>query len=200
MKKSIFLSAAALILALAVAGCSSPFGDKGSSDNSANTTAGTNSEKEEQEMIDNLNADADKNVDMDKVEGVEAQTVDDSSAKGEVGNTEVEITDAKVIDYGGSKVLVVSYDFTNKTGEETTFNMVEDTNATQNGEILPFAIVLDVEGIDTNTLGQRVKNGKTITVQKAFTLANETDDVTVTVNDASAVSDTAPVSKTFKIS
>lgn len=180
--------AVSFVLAAAMAGCSW-------------TSTDPNEGKTEEEIaLDSLNDNADERIDMSKVEGTDAQTADDSSAKGEVGDTVVEITDAKVIQYNEQDVIVVSYEFTNNTGEITTFNTVENSAAYQNEQNLGLATVVGVDGIECDTLGQRVEDGETITVQKAFRLANLTDDVTVTVNTSSAISESAPVSKVFKIS
>lgn len=199
MKKTLILFAA-FVLAIGVTGCSKSSEDTTADTATEQTEQAEQSKTAENEALDNIDADADKNIDMTKVEGTDAQVVDDSSAKGTVGDTQVEVTDAKVIKYNEQDVIVVNYEFKNKTGEETTFNMVEDANASQSGDALAVATVIGVDGIDCNTLGQRVANGEKITVQKAFRLKNLTDDVTVTVDDASVVSETAPVSKTFKIS
>lgn len=183
MKKSIFLLAALMMTAFIFSGCAK--------DNGANNANNNSNE--------NFAVDADKNIDMSKVEGIDATTANDENASGEVGETKVKITDAKVIKYNEKNVIVFSFEFTNNTGEETTFAAMEKVTAEQNGTHISLTTVVDVEGIDCNTLAQPVKNGKTITVQKAFRLSNTTDPVTVYVNSPDAVTDGGAVSKTFNI-
>lgn len=183
MKKTLFLISAMLLSVASLAGCNNqgPAVTNAPQDISAADFA----------------KDADKNIDMDKVLGTALTASENESAKGEVGDTKVEITDATMIDYNGENVVVVSFEFTNKTGEEATFSSVEDVTASQDGAKLPPAVVLDVDGIDCNTIAQPVKDGDTITVQKAFYLRNADTEVNVTVTPSNPAVQTGEVSRTF---
>lgn len=184
MKKTLFLLAALLALTFSLAGC-------GNTPNSAVTA------NPQDEAAANFAKDADKNIDMDKVDGTALTASDDDIEKGTVGATEIAITDATVINYNEEDVVIVSFEFTNKTGEETTFSAEEDANAYQGNFSLPPAVVVNVEGIDCNTVAQPVKNGKTITVQKAFYLKSADAPLTVEVLPSNPNTEIGTVSRTF---
>lgn len=196
MKKSLFLIAAALIASLALTGCGDNTADTAATADGADTEA---AENVSYDAVADFAKDADKNIDMAKVEGTDATTADDENASGEVGDTKITITDAKVIDYNGKDVIIVSFEFKNNTGDTTSFAASAKAEAEQAGTPISITTVVDVEGIDCNTIAQQVKKGDTITVQKAFRLSNTTDPVTIYVNEPTAVSETGAVSKTFNL-
>lgn len=152
--------------------------------------------------VDDINRvfdNADKGVDMDKVDGIKAKTAEDSNDSGKIGDVEVEIEDAKVITYDGTDVLIVSFEFENKTGRDAAFDGQVKATATQNDGELPPSVVTGVEGVACETLAQIVKNGDEIKVQKAFRLDDTDSPVTVTAIDAQDTESTASVTKTFNL-
>ena len=141
-------------------------------------------------------------VDMGKVEGEKLSdtTPEDSNleASGEIGNFEVAIEDAKVFDYEGQRVIALSYKFTSHNASPTSFSSVLSTEVTQDGNNLAPIVVLGVEGLNTNSMQERVENDDTITVQETFILSNEQSDVNVVVHKYDDPSG-ASVSKAFSL-
>ena len=141
-------------------------------------------------------------VDMGKVEGEKLSdtTPEDSNleASGEIGNFEVAIEDAKVFDYEGQRVIALSYKFTSYNASPTSFSSVLSTEVTQDGNNLAPIVVLGVEGLNTNSMQERVENDDTITVQETFILSNEQSDVNVVVHKYDDPSG-ASVSKAFSL-
>lgn len=184
MKKSLVLVMAAIIASLSLAGC-------GKTTNTATDTTG--------DIVADFAKDADKNIDMTKVEGTDATTADDENAKGEIGDSVVEITDGKVIKYNDRDVFIVSFKFKNKTGSNATFTSLFNVTAQQNDGQLPVEVVLGVDGVDCDTIAQVVPSGDTITVQKGYVLSNTSDPVTVSVNEFSKIEGLDAVTKTFNL-
>ena len=114
-----------------------------------------------------------KNVDMAAVEGTEAKSDTKADRKiysGEVSNNDISIEEAKLINYDDSDVVVVSFEFTNKTDSDQSFSGVYDVIAEQNGSSLAPATVIGVDGVELLTLSQNIAPGETITVQKRTSL------------------------------
>lgn len=188
MKKYLLLCAA-IIAAVSLTGC----GNK-AADNSAATAA-----PDAVEDINHVFDNADDKIDMSKVEGTDATTANDDNAKGTVAGADVEITDAKVVNLDGTDMVVVSFKFKNRTGEETTFNGIERVTAVQDTNNLAPAVITDVEGISCETLAQVVPHGETITVQKAFRLFDTETPLTITVTPAAEPDSTDEISKVFNL-
>lgn len=198
MKKYLFLTAAALVLSLALAGCS------GSKDNTADDTPSESVTTETAtdggvSKYDENFTDADKDVDMDAIEGDKAKTADDSNAKGSVNGAEVKIGDAKVVDYGEGKAIIVSFEFKNNTSSDTTFNGLLSTDANQEDAYLTAALTLQTEGYVPETIVQTVGHGDKITVQRAFNLYDDTTPVTITVDNVTNPNSDERITKTFNI-
>lgn len=194
MKKYVFLTAAALILSLSLAGCS---GGTKKADTPADTA--TTDETVNIHQYDENFTDADKDIDMDAIDGKKAKTADDSEAKGEINGTEVKIEDAKVVDYNDGKAIIVSYKFTNNTASDVTFDGLLKTDANQGDTYLTTSLTLRMEGYVPETFIQTVGSGDTITTQRAYNLHDETTPVTITVENAANPDDNARVIKTFNI-
>ena len=92
------------------------------------------------------------------------------SYSGEVSNNDISIEEAKLINYDDSDVVVVSFEFTNKTDSDQSFSGVYDIVAEQNGSSLAPATVIGVDGVELLTLSQNIAPGETITVQKRTSL------------------------------
>lgn len=211
MKKYVFL-AAALILSLAMTGCTgskkadnaadaTPKVTAASDTNTAGTENNTDSAEEPAptSKYDEYFTDADKDVDMEAIDGDKAKVAEDSNAKGDVNGSEVKIGDAKIVEVDGEKVIVVSFDFKNNTAEDVTFNGLLRVDANQEDAYLNTSLTLDAEGYVPETLVQIVGSGDKITVQRAFTLYDDTTPVTITVENAVNPYGDTRLTKTFNI-
>ena len=168
MKKSLIVIAA-LILAMSVAGC-------GKKTENTNTTPQQTAQA---------------------VEGTEAKSdTKADSYSGEVSNNDISIEEAKLINYDDSDVVVVSFEFTNKTDSDQSFSGVYDVIAEQNGSSLAPATVIGVDGVELLTLSQNIAPGETITVQKAYKLDSKSSPLEITVQPFSS-DDESFVTKTF---
>ena len=208
MKKYLFLTAAALVLSLSLAGCSGKADPEATDGTAADTAVTVNPEDAAapevtmNALLDGVDGDftdIDKTIDMDKVDGTDAKTADDEYASGTVNGADVKITDAKIINYNDSDVIVVSFDFKNRTDRELAFTGILSVEAEQGDSYIPPMPVSGVEGIACETLAQMVKGGERITVQQAFRLRDAETPVTITVLSAAAPDYNESVSKTFNI-
>ena len=194
MKKSLIVIAA-LILAMSVAGC----GKKTENTNTTpQQTAQADASGENGSATETLDGqDYSKNVDMAAVEGTEAKSdTKADSYSGEVSNNDISIEEAKLINYDDSDVVVVSFEFTNKTDSDQSFSGVYDVVAEQNGSSLAPATVIGVDGVELLTLSQNIAPGETITVQKAYKLDSKSSPLEITVQPFSS-DDESFVTKTF---
>ena len=182
MKKGISLILSA-ILTLAIAGCSNKKNDTTQTPASDNTTSTTQETTSEQTTVGTSIENASKEVDMDMVKGQELNDVDteNDSEEAVLGGYEVSVEDAKVIDYNDEKVLVVSFDFENNTSNQIAFDGAMSVEVTQNDVKLRGAVVTGVNGVNINSAFETVKPGKDITLQKAYTIEDETAPVNVSV-------------------
>lgn len=184
MKKALVIAAASLILVLSVTGC-------GCKNNNAGTSGGNSGAQDVEQNYS-------KNVDMDKVEGSQASSDTDKDVyKGKIGDTEVSIEDAKILDYENEKVAVVSFTFKNNGDEPVSFTSALEVMATQNDNKLPPAVVSDVEGVDMLSISDLVGKGQTITVQKAFKLRSQDVPFVVDVMPFTTDENSTIVEKTF---
>ena len=196
MKKSLIVIAA-LILAMSVAGC-------GKKTENTNTTPQQTAQADASGAYENGSAtetldgqDYSKNVDMAAVEGTEAKSdTKADSYSGEVSNNDISIEEAKLINYDDSDVVVVSFEFTNKTDSDQSFSGVYDVIAEQNGSSLAPATVIGVDGVELLTLSQNIAPGETITVQNAYKLDSKSSPLEITVQPFSS-DDESFVTKTF---
>lgn len=187
MKKSFIIASAALILALALSGCCS----KKITNSRTSEVPNSVTDAEENYL---------KNVDMDKVDGKEAtsQTAEDAYM-GTVGNSEVVIGDAKVIEYEGENVVIVSFTYRNNASNAASFQSKFDVSATQDESLLPPAVVADVEGVDTLSTSVRIETGDTITVQKAFKLRDTSAAVKVELKEFGKTENVTAIEKVFDL-
>ncbi len=197
MKKKIIAIALMAAMALSMAGCGKTT-DEGSNivDKEPNTaTTETSSSiatadqaaqgsaktpEQIQEELDNFAKDADKNVDMGKIDGKKLKG-EGEKTKGDLGGYDVEILDAVLVDNEGSKVLVVEYEFKNNTSQEVNFSSVITANAFQDNITLAPAVTFSAEGYEILTIAQNIGNGDKIKVQKAYVVKDDTQPVSVQV-------------------
>lgn len=128
---------------------------------------------------------AGKEVDMDKVEGVELESIDPNNEKvkdeGRIGNMQVSIEDAKVMTQDDTKILVVSFGFKNLNTSDVAFDNLISVDVTQKGVSLMPTVIMGVEGINVLSGVELMPKGKETTVQKTFVLSDEGTPVDVTV-------------------
>lgn len=139
-----------------------------------------------------------ENVDMDAVQGSEAKPQDNNKYEAEFGDAEVTIGDAKVIDYEGSSVAIVSFEYKNNADEPTPFTGVIVVEAyDESGNRLPQSAVSGVEGVDLLAMSENVPKGDTITVQRAFRLSDASQQFTIDVTAFDTSVSDLRLSKTF---
>lgn len=181
MKKKLLILTAVLALSL-TAGCSKKNDTIVSQDISSNYAAGVS-----------------KNVDMDKLDGESLKTANDNNDSATLEETAVSIKDAKVIEDEGRKLFVVSYKFTNKSDNAESFTSLMKSEAYQDGMSMARALVKsEIEGFEPDSTAEIIDAGKTITVQEAYVLLNETAPVEVVVKEFHSESGVS-VSKTFNL-
>lgn len=158
--KKIIAMIAALALAMSMAGC----GQKNENTEPQNTQ-GT-----QQEVSDNYS----EKVDMEKVEGNAATSESkEDEYKGKLGDYEIALGDVKVIEYEGEKVAVVAMEYKNKSSQEMPFTGALVATAYQDGNEIPEATVVGVEGVEMLAMVERVAPGEKITLQKAYKLRGD---------------------------
>lgn len=220
MKKKIIAFAAIMAIALSVSGCGK---DKEKTSNivdSDNVTAtaaadgntenteqgiagnavGSEPKTEEQikEELENFAKDADKNANLNKIDGKKLKG--EGGDKADLDGYQVSIENAvKTTAADGSSVIVVEYSFKNGTSSVTKFDSVLKSTATQNGQQLPAAVTFEAEGYDILTVAQDVETNDKITVQKAFKLVSDTDAVEIEVHRTDSASAAGAVVKTFSL-
>ena len=140
MKKKLLALIAVMAIAMSFAGCkkdetktSQVTGGGAETAQTEQTAAPDKSADEVKKEMDNFAKDADKNVDMGKIDGkaLKDASSDKSAAKGTLSNYEVEIKDAKLTDSDNGKVVIVEYEFKNNTATALNFAGVIKTNAMQ---------------------------------------------------------------------
>lgn len=189
MKIKLLALTAALALVITAAGC-------GQKDNK---TDGGKNEQNVQDVSDNYAEGASENVDMKKVDGTDASAQNSDNDSATLEESAVSIEDAKVVDADGKKVIIVSYKFTNKSDNAESFTSIMKSDAFQDGMSISHSLInSEIEGFDSNSTAERIDPGKTITVQEAYTLANETSPVEVRVSEFHSESGVS-VTKTFNL-
>lgn len=178
MKKRIAILMAAMLVVSCAAGC-------GQKTNNGASKADTNTAKTD--VSDNYGTgdySADQ-VDMGSIDGEELKSeTDKRDYSGKLGDAEVTINDAKVIEYNDEKVVVISFDFKNNSDTPTPFTGVFKADAYQDDSHLAPVVVTGIEGVTMMALTENVEKGDTITVQKAYRLADDSTPVVIEVTEA----------------
>lgn len=121
------------------------------------------------------------------------------SGEGNLGDYYVKIVDFMLAeDYEGNPAIVITYEFTNNGAEAANFMFSTSTKAFQDGIELSTAVLMGVDGYDSESSMKDIKTGATITVQNAFLLDSETSPVEIEVTELISFN-TAMVAKTFEI-
>lgn len=115
---------------------------------------------------------------------------DETSDGGNLGDYDVQLKSSKIVnDYEGKKALMVTYTFTNYAEDPSNFSTALLATAYQNGVELSTAILYDVDGYDGESSLKNVQTGKSIDVQEAYVLDDETSEVEITVSDWLSLTD-----------
>jgi hypothetical protein len=185
MKKTLLISAFSLVLALSATGCGCK---KTSGGKSGSGDAYT------QDVENNYT----QNVDMNKVQGESGSSdTDESESKGKIGNAEVSVDDAKLIDYEGDKVAIVSFTFKNNGEQPASFMGLLKVYASQNDSDLLSAVVSDIDGVNVLSADQYVEKGESITVQRAYKLKDEKTALVIDVTSVVPSENAVIVGKVF---
>lgn len=192
MKNKLLILIAALAVTVTAAGCGSktaaPAGD-------------TSNQQQNVDVSDNYAKGASDNVDMDKIDGSELSVSadGDQNDSATLEESAISIENAVVTTADDSKVLIVSYKFTNKSDNDESFNSIMKSEAYQDGLSIAHAVIRDeIDGFEPNSTAERIAPGKTVTVQEAYLLVSDTTPVTVTVSEFHSESG-EEVSKTFDL-
>lgn len=183
MKKNLAIISAALILVLSVSGC----GKK-------TDTQGTTPQSTAQTDVSDAYS---QPADMSKVPGDSASSdnaKDDYSGK--LGDYEVTIEDAKIVDNNGEDAVIVSFNFKNKSNKEVPFSGVMDVRAYQNEDKLSGTVITNVEGVNMLAISQHILKGESITVQQAYSLRDKSLPLVIEVREFGSAEDEVLV-KTF---
>lgn len=172
MKKILALTLAAMLAATALTGC---------------TGGNGNSENKDQ-------------IDVGKVSGVTLKSeATEEESRAALGNVEIAITDAKVVEYNGEDVAIVEFTYKNNGESEAPFTGVVKDTASQDEHTLTPTVIDNVDGVDMLALTENVAPGHQISVQKAYRLRDKTNDLVVEVRQIETNGNAAPkfVTKTF---
>lgn len=169
MKKILALTLAAMLAAAALTGC-----------------AGGTSENKNQIDVSRVNGQTLKST----------ATAEESHAV--LGNAEITIADAKVIEYNGQDVAIVEFNYKNNGPTDAPFTGVVSDTATQDDHTLSPTVIDNVDGVNMLALSENVAPGHQISVQKAYRLRNKTNEIVVEVDQITNGSN-APkyITKTF---
>ena len=198
MKKFSIALVIALAAVLSAAGC----GNKANTNKLNKTDAKSAPQESAQEQLENYGKNASDNADMSMVDGKklnEAKTEGNSENNDKIGGYQVKIEEAKVVDYGEEKAVLLSFSFKNDTASDVSFAGVMNVTAEQDGGTLPPVVVTGVDGYDSSTLAQNVSKGEKITVQRAYKLSDEENPIDVSVKAVDSANNAGEVKKTFEI-
>ncbi len=118
----------------------------------------------------------------------EDKAAEDKEKKdGDLGNIDVAIKGVESIVVDGEDILLVTFDFTNNTGESTSFYMETMVTVFQDGvELEEEYVYISEDSYETydESTDTDIMDGKTLEVQKTYALRNKEDLITVEVSRA----------------
>lgn len=210
--KKILLIFLVAVLSLSVAACGKKKVDTSKSNHTAATDTDGNyvrMDGETSAIVDSdgnaipgtaqMNAGAE--VDMSKFDG-ESLTAEeagefDAPSSGAIGNFEVSIDDAKILERDGNKALIVSFTFKNNSTSPQSFDGIMSTEVTQDGLSLQPTVITDIDGITALAACENIEKGKTTKLQKIFVIKDTEAPVDVLVYKYGEPNGTQ-LAKTFK--
>lgn len=190
MKKNIIISVLALMIAATAVGCGNKAEKQSALVGGNSTNVETSNTKviedlDDKETLDNFVKDADKDIDMDKIDGTVAKT-DKSGTKGDGKMTtcNVKIDEVKLLEIEGSNIIFVQYEYKNTSDTDNNFSGEVFANVYQDGmELTPAVFRDDIEGYSPDSSIQKVAPGEKIKVQKAYATSDATTPIEVYVQD-----------------
>lgn len=167
------------VLMMSVASCGKK--DSGITDTSGAATPTAETTQTAEASGGDIIEGAGKEVDMDKIEGKKLESTADETGQGKISSFDVSIDDAKLMDYEGGKILIVSFSFKNNTSSATSFDGFMSVDVTQDGKNLRPAVITGVEGLNINSSFEQIEAGAKTNVQKTYIVSDETTPVDVVV-------------------
>lgn len=213
MKKllSILLTAA---LALSIASCGKKtVSDTGKSNHTPETTSEGTFVRKDGETSAIVDTDgnaipgtsqdnASSEVDMSKFDGETlsvAESTDSSlPSSAAIGNFDVSIDEAKIIERDGNKAVIILYSFKNNTSYPKSFDSVMATEVTQNGLSMQPTVITDIDGITALAACENIEPGEEINLQKMFVITDTQTPVDVLVYKYGEA-DGTQISRSFKL-
>lgn len=126
----------------------------------------------------------------EQAESTPTPTADVPKSEGDLGDYYVKILDyALVSDYEGNPAIIVNYEFTNNSEDDTMPMVAVTMKAFQDGVELSDAFIADSSIYDAEPLMKEIKPGATIACQEAYELTSETSDVEINVEEAFSFDD-----------
>lgn len=106
---------------------------------------------------------------------------EDGSNTSNVGDYNIELKDSRITtDYDGDKILIVTYTFTNNSDEAECFAYSVTDKAFQDGiELGDVWSSYGIDGLSFDNKSKEIKPGKSLDVQCAYELNDETTDVEI---------------------
>ena len=189
MNKKVIIAAMTLILAVSITGCAKK--------TDSNTASPDGAPIDASEAYEN-NVVYSKQVNMKKVDGEEG-TSDSKKEEfsGELSTAKISIEDAKIIEYEGENIAVVSFKYKNTLSVPQPFSSAVMLNAYQNDTPIRAAVVTGVEGVSMLSQAEFVEAGDTITVQATFRLEDKSPLTVEVIDFAGGETKTDPLTKVF---
>lgn len=128
-------------------------------------------------------------VDMKKVDGQALESVageKDAEANGTVAGMELTVKEAKLIDYEGRKVAVISIDVKNTNSSAKAYSDLLSEDVTQDGSNLNSVLITEVEGVNLMAKMDKIESGKKETVQVAYAVNDETAPIEIMIYEYAA--------------
>lgn len=198
MKKNIIISILALMIAASAVGCGSKAEKKSSlvagnstnvetsnTENTDNSEEASTSQSTADSQTENYVKDADKDIDMDKLDGTVAKT-DKSGTKGDGKMTtcNVKIDEVKMVEIDGSNIIFVQFNYKNTSDTDNNFSGEVLPIVYQDGmELSPAVFRDEIEGYSPDSSIQRVAPGESIKVQRAYATSDASTPIEIYVQD-----------------
>lgn len=131
--------------------------------------------------------------------GNQSQNQSQNGGSSNLGDYNVVIKSCRLTtDYDGESVVIITYDFTNNSDDEASFDFTISDKVYQNGISLSHAYLVEDDSYDSENSSRSIKSGITITVEEAYVLSSTTADVEVELSELISFS-SKKVTKTFKL-
>ena len=214
MKKSIILTLAALIAAASLSACGSnaikkdvdpnAITQNNSSSHSGQSAADSSTEQSDAADNGQNGSDLINTGESNDIENVEGELLEEMSeaanvVSGNLNGNDVSILDAKKVNKDGTDYIVVEFEYTNRTGNLSSFQGALQSNAYQDGLEIRRGVAMNIEGYDNGLSAvENIEDGQTIRVQQVWVLGDTTTPVEIQVYPFGQVTDDL-IKKTFEL-